>query len=296
MNETEIVEQTHESVGEAAMVAANETVGKFTESCINFFKTLCTWENLFKLIGACLIIFLIWLVFTLIKKGIKRIPEAKMEAHYKNITLKFISYLLYIIIVMYVLSLFGVKLSAIWGAAGIAGVAIGFAAQTSVSNLISGLFVIGEKTMKVGDFIIVGGVSGTVDEVGLLSVKIHNLDGQMIRIPNSTIINSNFQNNSYFKSRRVTFVTSIAYEADHEKALEVLKKVPEKCPTVLQNPAPNAWFDGLEESGLTMTLAVWINPSDLVQTKNDIYINIVKSFREAGLEIPYNKLDVNIKQ
>ena len=292
----EVTNDALHSVTEAAAHAANDTVGKFTESFIQFLKALCTWENLFRLIGAVLIIFVIWVVFKLISRGIKRIPEAKMQTHYRNIVSKMVSYLFYFLVAMYILSLFGVKLSAIWGAAGIAGVAIGFAAQTSVSNLISGIFVLGEKTMKVGDFIIVGGISGTVDEIGLLSVKIHNLDGQMIRIPNSTIINSNFQNNSFFNTRRFTFEVSVAYEADHEKALEVLSKIPETCSTVLKDPAPKVWYDGLEESGLSLKLAVWIKPSDLAQTKNDIYIKIVKAFQESGLEIPYNKLDVNIKK
>ncbi len=292
----EFANETLHSVTEAAAHAANDTVGKFTESFIQFLKALCTWENLFKIIGAVLIIFIIWTVFKLISRGIKRIPEAKMQTHYRNLVSKMVSYLFYFLVVMYILSLFGVKLSAIWGAAGIAGVAIGFAAQTSVSNLISGIFVLGEKTMKVGDFIIVGGISGTVDEIGLLSVKIHNLDGQMIRIPNSTIINSNFQNNSYFTTRRFTFEVSVAYEADLEKALEVLSKIPENCSTVLKDPAPKVWYDGLEESGISLKLGVWIKPSDLAQTKNEIYIKIVKAFKENNLEIPYNKLDVNVKQ
>lgn len=291
--ESEIVSQI-ETVGEAAVAAANETVGKFTHGLIEFFKTLCTWENLFKLIGALVIIILIWLVFKFVKRGIKRIPEQKMAKHYKNMLSKSITYLFFTIVVMYILSLFGVKLSAIWGAAGIAGVAIGFAAQTSVSNFISGLFVIGEKTMKIGDFIIVGSVSGTVDEIGLLSVKVHNSDGQMIRIPNSTIINTNFQNNSFFEKRRMTFEASVAYDSDLEKALQVLSQVPSKCPTVLKEPEAKVWFDGLEESGLKVILAVWFNPSDLVQTKNDVYVNIVKLFKENNLEIPYSKLDVNI--
>ena len=292
----EFANETLHSVTEAAAHAANDTVGKFTESFIQFLKALCTWENLFKIIGAVLIIFIIWTIFKLISRGIKRIPEAKMQTHYRNLVSKMVSYLFYFLVAMYILSLFGVKLSAIWGAAGIAGVAIGFAAQTSVSNLISGIFVLGEKTMKVGDFIIVGGISGTVDEIGLLSVKIHNLDGQMIRIPNSTIINSNFQNNSYFTTRRFTFEVSVAYEADLEKALEVLSKIPENCSTVLKDPEPKVWYDGLEESGISLKLGVWIKPSDLAQTKNEIYIKIVKAFKENNLEIPYNKLDVNVKQ
>lgn len=288
--------QTLEAMGDAVTHAANETLGKFTVKFLDILQNIGTWKNLFKLLGACIVIFVIWLIFSLIRKGIKKIPETKMDARHKNITLRFVSYTLYAIIVMYIFSMFGVKLSAIWGAAGIAGIAIGFAAQTSVSNLISGLFIIGEKSMKIGDFIIVNGVSGTVDEIGLLSVRIHNMDGQMIRIPNSTIINSNFQNNSYFKIRRFTFSTKMSYESDFEKAFEILKKVPENCPTVLSTPPSNAWFDGLEENGITMTLAVWINSSDLIQTKTDVYASIVKLFKENNLEIPGNKFDVKVRQ
>lgn len=279
-------------VADAAVEAANETMGKVTGQFIDFVKTFATWENLFKVVGAVLMIFIMWLVFKLIKHAVKKIPAEKVQPHYMHLIMRFITYVFYILVVMYVLSLFGVKLSAIWGAAGIAGVAIGFAAQTSVSNLISGLFVLSEKTMKVGDFIEVGGVSGTVDAVGLLSVKIHTLDNQMIRIPNSSIINSNFQNNSYFDKRRFTFSVSIDYDSDMTLALKALESVPGKCKLVMQNPAPAAWYDGFGDSGINMTLAVWFKPSDLVNMKNEVYTEIKKTFDEVGINIPFNRIDV----
>lgn len=282
------------SVGEAAACAANETMGKFSSKFLDFVKTLATWENLFKIIGALLVILIMWIVFKLIKQAVKKFAAGKMQAHHLTMMTKLISYIFYILVVMYVLSLFGVKLSAIWGAAGIAGVAIGFAAQTSVSNLISGLFVLGEKTMKVGDVIEVGGVSGTVDSVGLLSVKIHTLNNQMIRIPNSSIINSNFQNNSYFSCRRFTFDVSIDYKSDMNVALEALRSVPSLCPSVLSDPAPVVWYNGFEESGISMTLAVWFRPSELATMKNEVCIAIKKVFDEKGINIPFNRLDVSM--
>lgn len=284
------------SVTDAAANAANETVGKFTAQFVDFIKTYATWSNLFKVVGALIIIIAMYIIFRVIKHFIKKVPDSKLELHYKAIISKFVSYIFYILVIMYVLSLCGVKLSAIWGAAGIAGVAIGFAAQTSVSNLICGLFVLGEKTMKIGDFIVVGGVSGTVDSVGLLSVKIHTLDNQMIRIPNSTIINSNFQNNSFFAQRRVTFSVSIDYASDMNKALEALRTVPGMCPSILQNPAADCWYDGFGDSGIDMTVAVWFDPSKagLGQVKNEIYIGIKKAFDEAGVNIPFNRLDVSM--
>ena len=198
--------------------------------------------------------------------------------------------------VMYVLSLFGVKLSAIWGAAGIAGVAIGFAAQTSVSNLISGLFVLTEGSLKVGDLIIVGDVTGIVDSINLISVRVHTLDNEMVRIPNSTIINANLMNKSYHSKRRLTLSVSISYDTDMAKALETLAKAPGLCPTVLQTPEPAVWFDGFGDSGINMTVAVWFKPDDFLKTKNDLYIAIKKVFDKAKIEIPFNQLDVQIKK
>lgn len=282
------------SVTDAAAAAANETVGKIASEFLEYARSLLTWENLFKLIGALVVILLMWFVFKMIRTAIKKIPEEKMQAHYSLVISKFVSYLFYILVVMYILSLFGVRLSAIWGAAGIAGIAVGFAAQTSVSNLISGLFVLSEKTMKVGDFIVVGGVSGTVDSVGLLSVKIHTLDNQMVRIPNSAIINSNFQNNSYFDKRRFVFEVYIDYSSDMTLALEALKKVPAMCPSVLSDPEPKMWYDGFGDSGIKLSVAMWFYSQNLAQMKNEVYIAIKKVFDESGISIPYNRLDVSM--
>lgn len=285
-----------ENISEAAANAAEETIFAQTETFMNWLKSFLTWENLFKTIGALIILLVIWIIYRLVLRGVKKVPAERTNQHRQMIVVKFVKYCFYIIVCIYVLSLFGVKLSAIWGAAGIAGVAIGFAAQTSVSNLISGLFVLTEGALKVGDVIIVGGTTGIVDAISLLSVRVHTLDNQMVRIPNSTIINSSLINNSYHDKRRLTLNISISYDADMTKALEALGKAPSLCPTVLADPAPAAWFDGFGDSGINMTVAAWFKPADFVQTKNDLYIAMKKVFDDAGIEIPYNQLDVKIKE
>ena len=118
------------SIGEAASNAANDIFFDKTTSFFSWLKTFLTWENLFRLIGSLLILFIIWLAFRLIAKAIRRVPESKLPAQRAAIVVKFLRYICYVVIVLYVLGLFGINLKAIWGAAGIAGVAIGFAAQT----------------------------------------------------------------------------------------------------------------------------------------------------------------------
>ena len=288
--------ETLNSIGEAASNAADDLFFDKTDSIFSWIKNLITWEHLFKLIGSIFIIFVIWIFFRIIAKTIRRIPETKLPAQRSAIIIKFIRYLFYIVVVLYVLSLFGINLKAIWGAAGIAGVAIGFAAQTSVSNLISGLFVLTEGSIHVGDTIIVGDVTGIVDEVKLLSVRVHTYDNQMVRIPNSTIINSNLTNNSYHHKRRLTLKVGIDYSTDMRKALETLQKAPSLCPTVLSDPAPAVWFDGFDSSSISIVVAVWFKPVDFLQTKNDLYVAIKQVLDEEGISIPFNQLDVKIKQ
>lgn len=288
--------ETLNSIGEAASNAADDLFFDKTDSIFSWIKNLITWEHLFKLIGSIFIIFVIWIIFRIIAKTIRRIPETKLPAQRSAIIIKFIRYLFYIVVVLYVLSLFGINLKAIWGAAGIAGVAIGFAAQTSVSNLISGLFVLTEGSIHVGDTIIVGDVTGIVDEVKLLSVRVHTYDNQMVRIPNSTIINSNLTNNSYHHKRRLTLKVGIDYSTDMRKALETLQKAPSLCPTVLSDPTPAVWFDGFDSSSISIVVAVWFKPVDFLQTKNDLYVAIKQVLDEEGISIPFNQLDVKIKQ
>ena len=276
------------NISEAAVHAANDVILDKTDAFMKFVKDYLTWENLFRALGTLLILIVFWIAYRLIIKAIKKVPEAKLPASRSSVVLRFVKYAFHLISVLYVLSFFGINLNAIWAAAGVAGVAIGFAAQTSMSNLISGLFVLTEGSIHTGDTIIVGDITGIVDEVKLLSIRVHTYDNQMVRIPNSTVISSSLINNSYHGKRRFTLPVSVSYDTDMRKALEALKKAPALCPTVLSNPEPAVWFDGFGESGINMTVAVWFKPADYLQTKNDLYIAVKQVLDEAGVRIPYN--------
>ena len=287
------MDDTLQGVADGFMNAGN-SFKEQTSSFLNWLKGFMTWENLFKLLGALLILFIFWIIYRLIIRGIKKVPERKLSKPRSMIILKLIKYLFYVVVVMYVLSLFGVKLGAIWGAAGIAGVAVGFAAQTSVSNLISGLFVLTEGAIKIGDTIIVDGITGIVDSINLISVTVHTLDNEMVRIPNSTIINTNLMNKSFHTKRRLTVTCPVAYGNDLQLALETYMKAAKSCPTVLKDPEPAVWVNQFCDSGIDITVAVWFDPKDFLQTKSDLHIAIMREKAAAGLETPFNRLDVSM--
>ena len=104
------------------------------------------------------------------------------------------------------------------------------------------------------------------------------------------------RNNSYHHKRRLTLKVGVDYSTDMRKALETLQKAPSLCPTVLEDPAPAVWFDGFDASSINLVVAVWFKPVDFLQTKNDLYIAIKQVLDEAGISIPFNQLDVKIKQ
>lgn len=290
-----------ETVQQAAQVTV-ETVAEVTQGVAKETRTLLhiddllgyfTWANVMHVATSVLALLIFYVIYRLIKRFLKKRALVKVQPHTAVLVSKTVSYVFWALMVMYVLSLFGINLQAVWGAAGVAGLAIGFAAQTSVSNIISGIFVLSEKAMKIGDYISVGDVNGVVDSVDLLSVRVHTLDNQMVRIPNSAIINGMLVNYNYFDKRRLVFSFPVPYEVNMDEILALVSAVPASCPSVLQDPAPAAFYDGFGDDGITMKLAVWFNRADFIKVKNEVYIAIMKLCRAHGFEIPFTHLDVN---
>lgn len=191
-----------------------------------------------------------------------------------------------------VISQLGFKLGAVLGAAGILGVAIGFAAQTSASNLISGIFLIFERPFQVGDLITVSGNTGIVSSIDLLSIKIRKFDNGMIRVPNETIIKSEVTNITQFPLRRVDIEVGIAYKEDFERAKEILLDVANKHPKCLTHPEPLVLFKGFGASSQDILFGVWAMKTDFLEVRNGITYGVKKAFDEHGIEIPFPHLSV----
>lgn len=181
----------------------------------------------------------------------------------------------------------GFELTVLLGAAGVLTVAIGFAAQTSASNLISGIFLMVEKPFIVGDVISVGEIRGEVMSIDMLSSKIRTFNNLMIRIPNETLVKSNITNLSYFPIRRLDFNIGIAYHNDSEHVETVLKSVAAAHPLCLDEPHPEFVFVGFGDSAMNVQFQVWTTTANLLTLQNELYRDIKRAFDRAGIEIPY---------
>jgi small-conductance mechanosensitive channel len=201
-----------------------------------------------------------------------------------------------ILAVLFVFKSLGVDMSAILGAAGVAGIVFGFAAQTSMSSMISGFFLLSEKPFQVGDAIKVDDISGVVLSVDFLSVKIRTYDNLFVRIPNETIIKSNLTTITRFPIRRLDLTFTLARREDPEGVRDLLLCLAQKNIYALDNPAPFFGIDRIDSTGTIVMFCLWFEKSNFWNLKNSIIIDIKKAFEEAHIEIPYQKIDITINQ
>lgn len=185
------------------------------------------------------------------------------------------------------LSQMGVDLKVLLGAAGVLTVAIGFAAQTSASNLMSGLFLMIEQPFVVGNIIAVGEIRGEVMSIDLLSSKIRTFNNVMVRIPNETLMKSNITNLSYFPIRRIEIKLGVPYSADISRIEQILKQVASDHPLCLDEPAPTFLFNGFGDSAMDVQLMVWTSSENLILLQNNIYRDIKLALDREGIDIPY---------
>lgn len=181
----------------------------------------------------------------------------------------------------------GFQLGALLGAAGVLTVAVGFAAQTSVSNIISGLFLLGERPFSVGDVVEVGDTSGEVIAIDLLSVKLRTFDNIRVRIPNETMIKAQVSTLTAFPIRRLDVKLGVAYKEDLARVRGVLMGVADGNPLCLAEPAPLYIFLGFGDSSLDLQFSVWAARERFLELRNSIYEEIKLAFDEAGIEIPF---------
>lgn len=181
----------------------------------------------------------------------------------------------------------GFDFAVLLGAAGIVTVAIGFASQTSASNLISGLFLVLEKAVQAGDIITVDGVTGEVLSVDLLSTKLRTFDNLQVRIPNESMVRARITTLNRFPVRRVDLTVGVAYDSDLGLVQKTLLEVAQRNPLVLDEPAPLLISQGFGDSSIDYLLAVWGKSENFLTVRNTVTREIKEAFDAAGIEIPF---------
>lgn len=171
------------------------------------------------------------------------------------------------------------------GAAGIVGIAAGFASQTSAANVISGLFLVGERPFEEGDVIRVEDVTGVVIAVDLLSVKLRTFDNTFVRVPNETVMKATIVNMSRFPIRRMDVSVWVPPQTPLPAIEALVEEVSAADPRVLVEPAPNVIFQEIGERGVKLLLIAWTTRETWVETRARWSLALVARLEEAGIDV-----------
>lgn len=217
-------------------------------------------------------------------KLIIRMFKARLNKQSEMLVQKIIYYSGIAIIFISVLNELGFKLSALLGAAGVIGVALGFASQTSISNIISGIFLISEKPFSVGDTIKIGATSGVILSIDLLSVKLRTADNRFVRIPNEAIIKSEITNLSRYPIRRLDTTIRLSISNNPKHVMEMMKEVAFTIADVLHEPSPSVSFLSIVDAKEEFILSVWVTQEDMSGVQNNLLIRLTEIFKSTGIE------------
>ena len=237
---------------------------------------------------------LIKLIRSIIRKSMKR---ANVEVGAVQFVDSFLKAAMYIILVLTIASSFGLDAASIVAVLGSAGVAIGLAVQGSLSNLAGGVLLLILKPFKVGDYIKEdsSGKEGTVTEIQIFYTKLLTFDNQTVILPNGSLANNSLVNVSAETHRRMDIKIGISYKADLKKAKDVLLQVLETDEKTSKDKDRLVFVDELAESAVILGVRCWFAQEDFWSGKWRITENCKLALDEAGIEIPYNQLDVHVK-
>ena len=207
-----------------------------------------------------------------------------------------VKYGLYILLGISILSHFGVQTTSIVAAIGSVGVAIGLALQGSLSNFAGGVIILLLKPFKVGDYIVQGDLEGVVSEIQLFCTTLSTGDNRKIIIPNGQLADNSLINVSAATTRRIDITVGISYKSDMKKAKEILLNLGMNDPDTLKDEekSPMSAVTELAESSVNMMLRVWTPTDKYWDVKFRLTEAVKNAFDEAGIEIPYNQLDVHL--
>ncbi len=216
-----------------------------------------------------------------------KMMKGSLDAHRLMLLQRGVNYGIIAVALLSALNQLGFDLNILVGTAGILTIAFAFAAQTSMSNFISGLFLIAEDPFQVGDLLQVGTTVGEVLEIDMLSVKLRKFDNTFVRLPNEMLIKSEFWTLTKFPIRRLDLVIHVAYKEDIGQVRDILIELADNNPLSLVEPRPLFVFRGFGDSAQELQFSPWVLKENYLSLKNSLQEEIKAAFDEAGIEIPF---------
>ncbi|MDI9246177.1 mechanosensitive ion channel family protein [Marinobacter sp. CHS3-4] len=240
-----------------------------------------------KWIGVCFLVVLGGVLASLSARGVTRFMQERASRHHTVMMRRLVFYVVLVIFLVAALREAGFSLDVVLGAAGILTVAVGFASQTSASNMISGLFLLVEKPFEIGNVIEVEGTIGEVVAIDMLSVKLRTPDNLYVRIPNETLIKTRVVNRSRFPIRRLDLMVGIAYAEDVSRVETLLLDLARKNPHSLEEPKAFVLVTGFGPSSVDLQFSFWLPSDKVLEGRSQMMVDIKQALDDEGIEIPF---------
>ncbi len=270
----------------------------FGETLNNIINTVVGWATTagVKILIALVILFISFKVINAISR---KIENKGNKDKYDKTIMKTIAYIfklgLKIVIVICLVGYVGIDTSGLTALVASFGVCIGLAVNGALSNLAGGVLIILTRPFKVDDYIEAQGYSGTVEDIHIVTTKIRTPDNKVVHIPNGALSSGNIVNYSEKDTRRVDFSFSIGYGDDFEKAKAIITEICEAHELVLKDPAPFVKVSEHGASSINIVARVWVKSGDYWTVNFDVIEAVKTAFDKNGIEIPFNQLDVHVK-
>lgn len=269
------------------------------QEIIPFIKDLIP-RSLDFLLSVAIALIVFWVGSKIIKKFLKvmrkSMEKRELEPGVISFFISACKITLYVILIVVVAQILGFATSSIVAIVGSAGLAIGLALQGSLANFAGGVLILIMKPFRVGDYIIVGDVEGSVQKIDVVYTTLTTIDNRAVILPNGKLADSNIINVTREDKRRIDIHVGIEYGASIKKAKEVLQQIIDEQAARLENMPVDVVVSDLAESSVTMTVHMWVRPEDYWSTRWGMLETIKEKFDERGIVIPYNQLDVHVKE
>lgn len=246
------------------------------------------------IVRASFFAFVFWVVGLVVARlvvgGLARAAAQHVDAQRVIMARRIAFYVLAILVTLAALDRGGIDMSVFFGAAGILTVAFGFAAQTSMSNLISGIFLIGERSFGVGDWITVGNTTGEVLSIDLLSAKLRTPENLFVRVPNETLIKADIINLSRFPIRRVEIDFRVEYETDLAALAKLLEGIVQELPECLLEPKTHFFVQDFTDAAVWVKFRFWTRREVFLEARASVQALAQERLAQAGIRQPTQRL------
>lgn len=288
------LEGTALSVEEAA-ANVEQSVGIVRQTMDDIVKWLINKSG--SVIAAFIFIFIGIKITGLIVKLVKRgFDRSKIDSSVAGFLLSVIRIIGYILVFITAATIVGFEVTSFVAILGTASMAIGLALQGALSNLAGGVLILLLKPFKVGDYIVVNsGNEGIVSSIDIFYTRLLTHDNRLVVIPNGTLTNSSLINVTSEAKRKLEVTISVAYNTDIKKVKEVIHGILSEDDRILDGEPKDIFISSFDDSGMTIAIRAWAATSDYWSTLWDLRENVKAAFDENRIEIPYNRVEVEMR-